>query len=97
MSQAIAEPPHLPAATEAQVRAHAAELSELAARHGITELAFASAGKLLGRVDDNHDLFDVFEFQRAATDLVGGEVALFSVGALVNENVSPDLRSATPL
>jgi hypothetical protein len=57
---------------------HAAELSELAARHGITELTFASAGKLPGRVDDDHDLFDVFEFQRA-------------------ENVSPDLRSATPL
>jgi hypothetical protein len=97
MSQAIAEPPHLPPATETQVRAHAAKLAELAARHGITGLAFASAGKLLGWVDDDHDLFDMFEFQRAATDLVGGEIVLFSAGALVNENVSPDLQSAAPL
>lgn len=97
MSQAVAEPPHLPPATEAQVRAHAAELSKLAARHGITELAFASAGKLRGRVDDDHDLFDMFEFQRAATELVDGEIVLFSVGALDNENVSPELQSATPL
>jgi hypothetical protein len=52
---------------------------------------------LLGRVDDDHDLFDMFEFQRAATTLVRGEIVLFSVGALGNENVSPDLQSATPL
>lgn len=97
MSQAIAEPPHLPPATEAQVRAHTRQLTELAARHAITELAFASAGKLRGRVGDRHDLFDMFEFQRAATDLVGGEIVLFSAGALTNENVSADLRSAAPL
>jgi hypothetical protein len=97
MSQAVAEPPHLPPATELQVRGYAAQLVELAALHGITGLAFASAGKLLGQLDDAHDLFDMFEFQRAATELVGGEVILFSVGVLGNENVSPDLQSATPL
>lgn len=97
MNQAITEPPHPPPATEAQVRAHAAELSALAAQHGITGLAFASPGKLLGRVDEDHDLFDMFEFQRAATDLVGGEIVIFSAGALGNENVSPDLEHASPL
>lgn len=97
MSQAVAEPPHLPPATEARVRAHAAQLTEMGARHGVTALAFASAGKLLGHVDDDHDLFDMFEFQRAATDLVGSEIVVFSVGALANENVSDDLQSATPL
>ncbi|WP_142281844.1 hypothetical protein [Mycobacterium kyorinense] len=97
MSQAVAEPPHLPPATEVQVRSHAAELTELAGGYGITELAFASAGRLIGRVDNGHDLFDMFEFQRAATDLVGGEIVLFSAGALANENVSPDLQSAAPL
>ncbi|MEB3062613.1 hypothetical protein [[Mycobacterium] zoologicum] len=97
MSQAITEPPPRLPASGAQVRAHASQLTELAARYGITELAFASAGKLRGRIDDEHDLFDMFEFQRAATDLIGADVVLFSVGALRNENVSPDLRSAAPL
>ncbi|HEU4361764.1 MAG TPA: hypothetical protein VFR27_09660 [Mycobacterium sp.] len=97
MSEAISEPPHLPPASEAQIRAHARELTKLAAQHGITELAFASPGKLRGRVDDLHDLFDMFEFQRAATDLIGGEVIIFSADVIDNENVSPDLRSATPL
>lgn len=79
------------------MRLHAARLLELAARHGITELAFASAGRLRGRVDDDHDLFDMFEFQRAATDLMGAEVAVFSDGALRNDHVSPDLRAASAL
>jgi hypothetical protein len=75
----------------------AAELIELAARHGITGLAFASPGRLRGHVADDRDLFDVFEFQRAATGLLGTEVTLYSDGALRNEHVSPDLVTATPL
>jgi hypothetical protein len=39
----------------------------------------------------------MFEFQRAATDLLGAEVTLYSDGALRNEHVSPDLAAATPL
>jgi len=39
----------------------------------------------------------MFEFQRAATDLVGADVTLYSDGALRNHNVSPDLVTATPL
>lgn len=93
----LVEPPHLPPATEAQVRSFAARLVELAAQHGITELAFASPGRLRGRVDVDHDLFDMFEFQRDATDLLGAEVALFSEGALTNDHVSPDLRAASAL
>lgn len=79
------------------MRSYAAQLMELAARHGITELAFASPGRLRGRVDTHHDLFDMFEFQRDATDLLGSEVALFSDGALSNDHVSPDLRAASVL
>ena len=97
MSQPLAEPERLPPATEQQVRARAAELVELAARHGITGLAFASPGRLRGHVSDGRDLFDMFEFQRAATGLLGAEVALYSDGALANEHVSPDLVDATPL
>lgn len=79
------------------MRSFAARLVELAAQHGITELAFASPGRLRGRVDVDHDLFDMFEFQRDATDLLGADVALFSEGALTNDHVSPDLRAASAL
>ena len=97
MSQPLAEPPHLPPATEQQVRNRARELVSLAARHGITDLAFASPGRLRGHVAEDRDLFDMFEFQRAATSLVGAEIALYSDGALNNDHVSPDLAAAAPL
>jgi len=97
VSQPLAEPEHLPPATEQRVRARATELAGLAALHGVTSLAFASPGRLRGHVSDGGDLFDMFEFQRAATRLLGAEVALYSDGALANEHVSPDLVEATPL
>ena len=97
MSQPLAEPPHLPPATEQQVRSHAAQLVGLAARHGITHLAYASPGRLRGHIADDRDLFDMFEFQRAATDLLGAQITVYSDGALRNDHVSPDLASATPL
>ena len=97
VSQPLAEPAQLPPATEWQVRSHAAELVELAARHGITALAFASPGRLRGHLADDRDLFDMFEFQRAAADLLGDEVTVYSDGALRNQHVSPNLVAATPL
>jgi hypothetical protein len=97
VSQPLAEPPHQPPATEQQVRSHAAELVKLAARYGITDLAFASPGRLRGHVADDRDLFDMFEFQRAATDLLGAEITVYSDGVLRNDHVSPDLAAATPL
>jgi hypothetical protein len=97
VSQPLAEPPHLPPATEQQVRAHAAQLVTLAGRHGITRLAYASPGRLRGHLADDRDLFDMFEFQRAAADLLDAEIALYSDGALANDHVSPDLAAATPL
>jgi hypothetical protein len=48
-------------------------------------------------VADDRDLFDVFEFQRAATGLLGADVTLYSDGALRNAHVSLDLVTATPL
>ena len=71
VSQPAAEPEHLPPATERQVRTRAAELVELAARHGITRLAYASRGRLRGHIGEDRDLFDMFEFQRDATELAG--------------------------
>ena len=97
VSQSLAGPAHLPPATGQQVRSHAAELVDLAARYGITGLAFASPGRLRGHVAGDRDLFDMFEFQRAATDLLGAAVTLYSDGALRNEHVSMDLVTAMPL
>jgi len=97
VSQPLAEPPHLPPATEQRVRSHATQLVSLAARHGITRLAFASPGRIRGHIADDRDLFDMFEFQRAATDLLGAEVTVYSDGALRNDHVSPDLAAAAPL
>jgi hypothetical protein len=97
VGQPLAEPPQLPPAAEQQVRSKAAPLVELATRHGITGLAFASPGRLRGHLADDRDLFDMFEFQRAATSLLGAEVTVYSDGALGNDHVSPDLVTATAL
>jgi hypothetical protein len=72
-------------------------LVSLAARHGITDPAHASPGRLRGHVADDRDLFDMFEFQRAAATLLRAEIALNSDGALDNDHVSPDLAAAAPL
>jgi hypothetical protein len=97
VNQLFAEPPHLPPATEQQVRSHAAQLVSLAARHGITHLAHASPGRLRGHIAADRDLFDMFEFQRAVTTLLAAEIALYSDGALGNGHVSADRAAATVL
>jgi hypothetical protein len=58
--------------------AHREQVHDLAARYGITDLRFASAGRLIGHVAPDRDLFDVFAFQRAAQRLLHAEVELFS-------------------
>ena len=79
------------------MRSHAAELVELAAEHGVNELAFAGPGRLRGHVSPDNDPFAPITFQLAASDLLGAEVALFSDEVLHNANVSPDLVTASPL
>jgi hypothetical protein len=66
-------------------------------RHGITDLAFASPGRLRGRVAGDRKMVDRFAFQRAAASLLGAEIALSSDGALNNDHVSSDLAAAAPL
>ena len=97
VSQPLAEPAHLPPASEQQVRSHAAQLVALAARHGITSLAFASPGRLRGHVAGDRELSGMFEFQRAAADLLGAEVTVYSDEALRHQHDSPDLVTATSL
>lgn len=87
----------LPPAAEAIIRANAARLREVASRHGIRDLRFASSGRLVGHVASNRDLFDVFAFQHEARQLLGADVELFSDAILDHEHVSPDLASASAL
>lgn len=87
----------LPPADEQTVRAHIDEVRALAGRYGITDLRFASPGRLVGHVAADRDLFDVFGFQREAGALLGAGVEVFSDAVLDNEHVSPDLAAARSL
>lgn len=84
-------------ADEGLVRAHAEELIELGKKHGVRHLRFASAGRLLGRVDVGMDALDVAAFSADAGDLLEAEVLLFSDSVLGHPNVSLDLVHARPL
>ena len=84
-------------ASEELVRAHAAELTALAAEHGIHELRFASTGRLVGRINPERDALDMAEFAAAAERLLGAEVSLLSEAVLAKPNVSADLVHARAL
>ncbi|MGH3505313.1 MAG: hypothetical protein ACRDQA_31130 [Nocardioidaceae bacterium] len=96
MSNLAAEP-SLPPADEATVRAHRAELRELAGRFGVTGLRFASPGRLVGRVAEDKDALDMADFELAARQLLGAEVGLYSDRVLSKPHVSRDLLVARPL
>ena len=96
MTSAAADP-MLPPADETAVRTHVRALNELAARFGVSELRFASAGRLVGHVSDDRDALDVAEFEVAARGLLGADIGLFSDRVLTKANVSPDLVAAAPL
>jgi len=85
------------AASEDVVRAHAAELTALAAEHGIHDLRFASSGRLVGRVDSDRDALDMAEFAAEAEQLLGAEITLLSEAVLGKPNVSSDLVQARAL
>jgi len=87
----------LPPADETVVRAKAYALQKLAGDFGISDLRFASAGRLVGHVAEDRDALDVAEFEVAARRLLGAEVGLFSERVLAHANVSPDLVASRPL
>jgi hypothetical protein len=89
--------PDLPLLDEQHVLAHRDELVRLAGSFGVSDLRFASAGRLVGRVADDKDLLDVVGFDLAVEELLGARVSLFSDRVLVNDNVSQDLVDARPL
>ncbi len=91
------EPSPLPAAVEVMVRGRGDELRELAARHGISDLRFASAGRLVGCVAEDRDALDTADFEIAARALLGADIGLFSDRVLGKSHVSPDLQAARPV
>jgi hypothetical protein len=97
MVTSLASEPSRPPASEVAVRAHAEQLQALAARHRISNIRFASPGRLLGHFAENRAPFDVIDFEIEAMKLLGAEVTMFSDQVLGNRNVSPDLVAARPL
>lgn len=87
----------LPKADRRLLAAHGQALRRLALRHGITELRFASPGRLVGHVAEDRDALDVSAFELAAADLLGAEASLYSDAVTGKPNVSPDLVAAAPL
>ena len=94
---ATADQPELPLASEALVSTHAKRFAELGERSGITQLRFAAEGRLVGRVAEDRDMFDVVDFQLAVAQEFGVKITLVSDAVLGRERVSPDLVNARPL
>jgi len=94
VSHPAPEPSLLPPADEAAVRGRGKELRALAACHGISELRFASPGRLVGHVAEDRDALDTADFEIAARALLGAEIGLFPDRVLGKANVSPDLVTA---
>lgn len=84
----------MPPAAENAVRAHAHQLREIAAEHGISDLRFASLGRLVGHVAEDKDALDVADFEFVAIALLGADVRLYSDRVLCKPHVSPDLVTA---
>lgn len=84
----------MPPAAENAVRAHARQLRAIAAEHGISDLRFASLGRLVGHIADDKDALDVADFELAAIALLGADVRLYSDRVLRKPHVSPDLVTA---
>lgn len=85
-----------PLLDEATAREHAAELRALAAEHGITNLRFASPGRLVGTAGDDEE-YEPFEFELEVIRRLHVEVMLIADRVLSKPGVSGDLLTAAPL
>jgi hypothetical protein len=89
--------PTYPPLDEATARAHAAELRELAAAHGVSNLRFVSTGHLLGHIEPGYEVGEDADFEIEAEERLRRSFFLITDGALRNPGVSPELLNATPL
>ncbi len=76
---------------------YAHQLRAIAAEHGISELRFASLGRLVGHVAEDKDALDVADFELAAIHLLGADVRLYSDRVLRKPHVSTDLVTTQPV
>jgi hypothetical protein len=97
VSQAVVEPPSLPPLDEPTARANADALRRLAAEHGVSDLRFASPGRIIGHLADDRDLADMALFQRDIEDALGAHADFFTDGLLGKPGISEDLLAARPL
>ena len=97
VSHALVEPPALPPLDEVTARANAESLHRLGAGYGISDLRFASPGRLIGHMDEHRDLTDMALFQRDVEDLLGKHIDFFTDGLIGKPGVSVDLLTARPL
>jgi hypothetical protein len=87
----------LPWADEQMIRAHAAELIEMAESLGLTDLRYASTNRVVVRLTDHAAPFGDHKFSERASFLLGHQIRAYSDVVLKNPGVSPDLLAATPL
>ena len=97
VSHALLEPPSLPPLDGPTARKHADALHRLGAEHGISQLRFASPGRLVGHMDEDRDMGDMADFQLAVEGLLGVHADLFTDRVLSKPGVSADLVAAQPL
>ena len=87
----------LPWADEQMIRAHAAELIEMAESLGLTDLRYASTNRVVVRLTDHAAPFGDHKFSERASFLLGHQIRAYDDEVLKNPGVSPDLLAATPL
>lgn len=89
--------PSLPPLDEATARANANALHHLGTQFGVSDLRFASPGRLIGHMDEDRDLGDMADFQLAIEEVLGKHAHFFTDGLIGKPGVSQDLISARPV
>ena len=72
-------------------------LRRLAAEHGVSDLRFASPGRIIGHLADDRDLADMALFQRDIEDALGAHADFLTDRLLGKPGISDDLLTARPL
>lgn len=86
-----------PLLDEQTAQDNAETLRRIAERHGITELRFASTGRLVGHLDDDRGLGDMADFMSEVEDALDRRTNIISDRVVTKPGVSPDVVAAQPL
>lgn len=72
-------------------------LRRIGAGYGVSNLRFASPGRILGHLHEDRGLADMALFQRDIEDLLGAHAEFFTDALLGKPGVSADLLAARAL